>query len=260
VRQSFAAQGVPTTNEPMAIGDSDIVVLMVADDLQVQEAVFGPRGLLAGIDPQRPPMIAVMSTVLPATVQGLSQRLKATGARVIDAPVSGGPARAEKGALAIMVGGAEADYQAALPVLQTMGDRLFHCGELGAGSLTKLINNVLGVSNLYLAAEAYALALKLGGDLAKMMPVLDAGTARNFTSTSLTEAQKQFGSFLDPPRGFYSVMEITRKDLQLIARLAQGTGIEMPVLEGVATGHAKMFGKETGDAVFQQWQSIAGLD
>ena len=256
VRERYAARGIPATHEAQALCGCDCVVVMVATERQLEDVVFGARGLATALDPQAPLLLIVMSTVLPATMHALRDRLAATKVRLLDAPVSGGPARAERGTLTIMVGGTEADYEAGLPVLRAMGDPIFYCGALGTGSLTKLVNNVLGVSNLYLAAEAYALALELGGDLTRMLPVLEAGTGRNFTSTGLEDARAFYAKFLDPPRGFDALLEVTTKDLQLIAELARHAGSALPVLDGVATGLAAMRDQAVGAAILEQWKAI----
>jgi len=199
----------------------------------------------------------VMSTVMPSTAQRLQERLAHTKARVVDVPVSGGLTRAESGSLTLMVGGREEELCALAPVLNCLGKQIFYGGSLGAGSIAKLVNNILGIGNIYLAAEAYALALALGADLSRMVPILDSGTGRNFTSTSFAEAVGQYAAFVNPASGFYSLVDIVDKDLDLIKGVAARAGVSLPMLEGLVDGVGKMRDPATADAVFAQWQSIA---
>ena len=153
VRSKYAGRGISAFSEARHLASCDYIVVMVANEAQIFEVVAGPVGLMEGLDPTKSPVLIVMSTILPEGMKRLRERLHDTRIRLLDAPVSGGPARAERGELTIMAGGTEADYQAALPLLRTMGHTLFHCGELGAGSLTKLINNVIGATKQPLHLE-----------------------------------------------------------------------------------------------------------
>ena len=259
VRQSFVGKA-DVTGRCADLAESDVVIMMVADDRQLEAALFGQHGLVEGLTETTSPALIVMSTVIPATVRALPERLSGRRMIVVDAPVSGGPASARKGALSIMAGGSAADFEAVRPVLEDLGEHVFYCGPLGAGAAAKLVNNVLGVCNVYLAAEAYALAQALGTDLAKIIPILEAGTGRNFWSKSLEETVGQYRAFTNPEAGFYSMIDIVTKDLRLIDSIPERADLALPMLRGVAEGVQGLHDRGVAEKVFRQWVAIAAAN
>jgi 3-hydroxyisobutyrate dehydrogenase-like beta-hydroxyacid dehydrogenase len=140
---------------------------MTKDDLAA--AVFGPDGIAEGAAPDK--LLVDHSTTEVATTRDFAARLAAeTGMRWVDAPVSGGPPAAQAGTLAIMAGGADADIATVGPVLRALGT-CTHMGPLGAGQVTKMVNQVLVLSNYCVLAEAG------GVDPAKSPSALGAGYA-----------------------------------------------------------------------------------
>lgn len=254
VQKAFGDKGVRTTGKPRDLAATDIVLVMVADEKQLEQALFGDEGLVQGDG--TPSALVVMSTLLPGTIRDLPKRLGSKVARVIDAPVSGGLPRAREGSLAVMAGGTEADFLFIKPVLQCLGSEVFHCGELGAGAVAKLLNNLLGVSNLYLAAEAYALAQALGADLSKILPILDAGSGRNFTSKSFAEAVRQYAAMSAPAETFFSLVNICTKDLKMVQALKQDVGVSLPVLGGLEQGLHCLQDRTVAERVLDQWRGI----
>ena len=122
-----------------AARQADIVISMVADDDAVAALYRGPDGIIAGL---RSGAVAVeMSTVLPDTIRSLAPDVRACGAGVLDAPVSGSVSLARSGGLTIMVGGDAADLDRARPVLERLARRVFHLGPLGSGAVMKLAVN-----------------------------------------------------------------------------------------------------------------------
>lgn len=257
VRRRFADEGAETTGEARDLADCGTIVAMVADDRQLDAVLFGPGGLAEALAPQAAGSLIVMSTVLPATVRDLPGRLGRPAMAVVDAPVSGGPASARKGILSIMAGGTEVDFGRVRPVLELMGEKIFHCGELGAGAAAKLVNNILGICNVYLAAEAYAVAQALGTDLERMIPVIEAGTGRNFWSKSFAETVSQYAALTDPAAGFHSMIDIVTKDLKIINALPERAGLTLPMLAGVEAGVHGMHERAVAERVFGQWIGIA---
>jgi L-threonate 2-dehydrogenase len=142
------------------------VVVAVVDAAQMHQVLFGKHGVAAGWA-QRTTSISLTvllcPTVAPADVQSAAAQLLALGVQVLDAPMSGGPQRARDGSMSLMVAGAAATYSASLPLLQLLASRLFFIStQPGDGARTKLVNNLLAAVNLAGAAEALALALRLG--------------------------------------------------------------------------------------------------
>lgn len=248
----FAAQGVPTTRRVADCMKADIVLVVVATDDQLLSITRADDGLRSGLVAGHAPLLVVMSTVMPETVLAVQEELRPFGARVIDAPISGGLHGAAEGTLAIMVGGDEADYAKAKPVLECMGRELFHCGALGSGEVTKIVNNMVGVTNLYLVAEAYQLAMRHGLDLAKLAPVMDAGSGRTFMTRDIATAREQYTAWADSRASFDSLADIVRKDLQLASKLAGQADLRMPVLDGAIASLA-----DVPDDAFERWAEVA---
>src|SRR5689334_7806894 len=154
----YGARPAPTARD---CASADVVLVIVANDEQVVEVVAGEHGVLAGAD-GHDPLIVVMSTVSVATVRDLAQLARRQGVPLIDSPVSGGAIRARDGALSLLVGGSTQDLALCRPVLQSVGNALFHCGPVGSGALIKIINNIVCAASVFVSAEAYRLALENG--------------------------------------------------------------------------------------------------
>jgi 2-hydroxy-3-oxopropionate reductase len=118
-----------------------------------------------------------MSTIAPGTARRLGQVLNARGAALLDAPVSGGPSGAAAGTLAIMAGGEAGDIERARPLLDVLGQRIVHVGPQGAGQVAKACNQMVMVAAIEGVAEAMALALASGLELAKVRQALLGGSA-----------------------------------------------------------------------------------
>ena len=204
-----------------AVAGSAVAISMVSDDAAVHDLFEGPTGALAGLDSRT---VAVdMSTVLPGTIQGLEAAVRATGAGILDAPVSGSVAFAASGGLTIMVGGSPADVERARPVLEQLGKRVIHLGPLGAGATVKLaVNTVIYGLNQALS-EALVLAERAGVDRATAYDVIRSSAA----GAPFVEYKR--AAFIEPdstPTAF--ALALAEKDLELILELAAAVGTEMP--------------------------------
>jgi 3-hydroxyisobutyrate dehydrogenase len=193
---------------------SDLVCLCVVDDAGVAEVVRGERGVLAGIGPDA--VIAVHSTVHPATCRRLAIRVGARGARLVDAPVSGGGPAAADGRLLVLVGGEPDVVERCRPVFATYSDQVVAMGPLGSGQLAKLLNNVLFTANLATAASTLALGAALGVDPVALAGAIGHGSAASFALSRIAAA----GGSLD--RIAAHAGPLLRKDVQLLADLAAG--------------------------------------
>lgn len=140
----------------------DVLVTMLPSSSQVESAYLGEGGIVAGA--RRGLLCADMSTIDPTVSRGMATALAAKGARFIDAPVSGGSVGAENATLAIMVGGAAADLEAARPVLSAMGANIIHVGDVGAGEAAKLCNNLIAGVSAIAVAEAFRIGEGFGVD------------------------------------------------------------------------------------------------
>ncbi len=155
---------------------SDILCICVVDDAGVDEVLRGPDGALASMADGG--IVVVHSTVHPDTCR----RLQADFPRlhVVDAPVSGGGAKAAAGELLVMVGGEHGPVERCLPILRAFGEPVLHLGGLGAGQTAKVLNNTVFTAHLALAADAFAHAIRHGLDPAAVATVLSAGSGRSF--------------------------------------------------------------------------------
>lgn len=173
---SLVDQGARVADTPAGLCGADIVMLCLADTAAVREVVFGPGGIVEAARPGQ--LLVDFSSAEPSATRAMAAELAArTGMRWVDAPVSGGTPGAEAGSLAIMAGGREADIERIRPVLAHLGQRLTRMGEVGAGQVTKVCNQMIVACNALVIAEVVALAEKAGVDAALIAPALAGGFA-----------------------------------------------------------------------------------
>jgi 3-hydroxyisobutyrate dehydrogenase/2-hydroxy-3-oxopropionate reductase len=204
-----------------AAATADVTITMLADDDAVADVFGGPAGLLAGARPGS--VLVDMSTILPATIQALEPRATAAGVGLLDSPVSGSVALAQSGQLTLMVGGDAAVLERARPALEPLAKAIFHVGALGSGCAMKLaVNTVIFGLNGALA-EGLVLAEAAGIDRALAYEVIATGAA------GAPYVGYKKAAFLEPettPVAFS--LDLTAKDLRLIATLAGSLGVTMP--------------------------------
>jgi 3-hydroxyisobutyrate dehydrogenase-like beta-hydroxyacid dehydrogenase len=209
----------PTPAE--AASRADVVISMVADDDAVRDLYDGPEGVPAGI---RAGAVAVdMSTTLPDTIRAIAPAVRANGAGILDAPVSGSVSSTLNGELTILVGGSADDLDRARPVLKNLAKRIFYMGELGTGAAMKLAVNTVIYGLNGAVSEAIVLAEHNS---------IDRATAYEVLANSAVGApfvQYKRAAFVDPeatPVAFS--LALAEKDLRLIDQLATESGTPMP--------------------------------
>jgi 3-hydroxyisobutyrate dehydrogenase-like beta-hydroxyacid dehydrogenase len=194
---------------------------MLADDAAVDRVYGGDDGLAAGA---RPGIVLVdCSTVSPGALRRHESAVRARGAGLVDAPVSGSTALAEAGTLSLMVGGEEADIERAGPILDAISSRRTHVGPLGTGHAMKLAVNAAIFGHNQAIAEGLVLAKAAGIDPAVAYDVLAASVVG-----SAYVGYKR-AAFLEPeatPVAF--ALDLAAKDLRLIGDLAGDLGLELP--------------------------------
>jgi 3-hydroxyisobutyrate dehydrogenase len=192
---------------------SELVITIVPDSGDVESVAAGPGGIFeaasAGL------IVVDMSTISPAVTRELAQQASARGAAWLDAPVSGGEAGAIAGTLTIMVGGEQAPYERALPVLQAMGKRVTLLGPSGHGQTAKLCNQILVAINLLGACEALVFGAKAGLDLDKLHTALSGGAANSWAFENL--GRKMINRDLAPA----FKVRLQQKDLRLVSEAAR---------------------------------------
>jgi 2-hydroxy-3-oxopropionate reductase len=202
------------------------VTLTVLTDLgDVEEVLAGADGLLAGWSAAgvARPVLVVHGTVSPVRVAALAERLAAEGVDVVDAPVSGGPAGAESGALSVMVGGPAEAVGRAWPVLSLVGSTVRHLGPCGAGEVAKACNQVVVAATLGALSEALVLADAHGIDRRPLLELLGGGLAGS-------EALRQKGDrWLTGDFQGGGSMDNQLKDLRFVAESAAAHGLALPI-------------------------------
>jgi 3-hydroxyisobutyrate dehydrogenase len=218
----LGAVAVPTPRE--AASQADVVITMLADEDALLGVCDGATGVLAGLRPGG--VLVDMGTTGPTGITRLRSRVVAAGGVLVDAPVSGSTAAAETGGLTILVGAPEATFRSLEPVLAAMGDRVFHLGETGTGSVVKLaVNNVVYALGNALS-ESLVLAERAGLDRAVIYEVFE------HSAISAPMVRYRRDAFLDPertPAAF--AMTLARKDLELITGLAATLGVDVEQAE-----------------------------
>jgi 3-hydroxyisobutyrate dehydrogenase-like beta-hydroxyacid dehydrogenase len=177
------AAGAKARPSPAAVArDSSLVIVLVVDAAQIESVLFGADGAAAALAPDA--IVMVSSTVAPAFVASVGQRLATTGARLLDAPVSGGPQRAADGTMTIMVSGDTATIDECRAPLAAISGKCFVVGTRpGAAATFKVLNNQLAAVNLAAGAEAMALALHAGIDPRLFLEVVNASSGASWIFT-----------------------------------------------------------------------------
>jgi 2-hydroxy-3-oxopropionate reductase len=200
---------------------AEIIVLMVPDTPDVEQALFGAGGIGAGLSAGR--LVIDMSSISPVATKDFAARINALGCDYVDAPVSGGEVGAKQASLTIMVGGPEAAVARAMPLFQLMGKNITHIGtENGTGQTCKVANQIIVALNIQAVAEALVFAARAGADPAKVRAALMGG----FASSRILEvhAERMINGTFTP--GFR--VRLHQKDLNLALSAARELGVALP--------------------------------
>jgi len=210
-----------------AVSDNDVIFTSLPAPKDVEDVVLGPDGVRDSA--KRSAIFVDLSTNAPSVVRRLALELATSGIRMLDAPVSGGVEGAEAGTLSIMVGGDVDAFEAVKPVLSAMGTRLFHCGDIGSGSVVKLCNNIAGQALALITAEVLTLGVRAGVDLKTLAEVIGNSTGTN-TRLTRTFPRRVFPRKFENP-GFSAFL--SAKDTRLALDLAHELNVPMQVGEAV---------------------------
>lgn len=179
--QHFAEAGGVVCDSPQAAAkQADVVITMLPAAKHVKEVYLGEHGVLEAL--KAGALCIDSSTIDPKTIQDIAEIAHSKNIKICDAPVSGGTIGAQAGTLTFMVGADESTYQAAKAVLGHMGKNVIHCGDVGAGQIAKICNNlILGIS-MTAVAEGMALGVKLGIDPKALAGVINTSSGRCWSS------------------------------------------------------------------------------
>ncbi len=199
---------------------SDVIIAMLPNSPDVQQAVLGEKGILEGASEGQ--ILIDMSSIAPLVSQSLGKELAKKGVDMLDAPVSGGQEKAQSGTLAIMVGGKEEIFNYCKPILEVMGKPVL-VGPLGAGGITKLVNQSIVAVNIAVVAEALLLGKKAGIDPEKIFEAIKGGLAGSQCLTD--KAPRMFKGNYEP--GFRIKLHV--KDLTNVLQTSQALHTAMPL-------------------------------
>ncbi len=202
-------------------GQCPVVITMLPDSPEVREVALGPGGLAEGARPGS--LLIDMSSIAPLAAREIHGRLAEKNFRMIDAPVSGGEPKAIDGTLSVMAGGAQADFDEALPILKHMAASVVRVGEIGAGNVAKLANQAIVAVNIAAVGEALSLATKAGADPEVVFQAIRGGLA----GSAVLEAKAPMMLSGNTIPGFK--IDLHLKDLANVLSTGREVGADLPL-------------------------------
>lgn len=249
------AGGTAAASVAAAAEGADLLVLMVVNAAQAESVLF-EAGALAAAPAHA--VACLMATCPPKTVERLARRVAEAGGRFLDAPVSGGTVGAEAGTLTIMAAGGEAAFDAAAPALRALGERVLRVGDTpGQGAVVKTINQLLCGVHIAAAAEALALAEKVGMDPASVLDIV-RGTAAGSWMLS-----NRGPRMLEDAPEVSSAVDIFVKDLGIVLDAGRESAAALPL---AALAHqlfvsvsGRGFGTHDDSQVIRAYRALNGI-
>jgi 2-hydroxy-3-oxopropionate reductase len=255
VKEVVAAGAEAGVSPKDVASKTDIVITMLPNSPHVKTVILGKDGVIEGV--QKGKIVVDMSSIAPAVSQEVGKALAEKGVEFLDAPVSGGEPKAIDGTLAIMVGGKEEVFNKVKDILLKMGSSAVLCGDIGAGNVTKLANQIIVALNIAAMSEAYVLATKAGVDPEKVFNAIKGGlagsTVLNAKSPMVLEGNYKPGFRI----------ELHIKDLQNALDTAHDIGVPIPLTSVVMEifQALKVEGKAKEDhcGIIQFYEKLAGV-
>ena len=254
--KAATTDGVMVAQSPAAVAKmADVVLSSLPNPSAIRSAYLGPDGAVAALGAGA--ILVDMSTIDPNTWREVAEAARARGADSLGAPVSGGPTEAGSGRLVFLVGGEAAVIDRCRPVLETLGSEIHHLGPLGAGHIVKLVNNVMSMCNVAVAAEAMVLGVKAGMDPQRLFDVLSTSGGRSH------HFLKRFPNVLAGDFTPHFSIALSRKDLSLALQMAESLGVPMLTTSTVRQIYeaAAAQGLDTRDmaavtTLYEQWAGV----
>jgi putative dehydrogenase len=229
----------------------------VINAAQTEDALFGPRGCLDGLNTGA--VVLCCSTVSPDTARSLGKRIEDAGFLMLDSPVSGGKSGAAAGTMTVMASGTEAAFTKAGPVLEAISTKVWRLGtEVGVGSTVKMVNQLLAGVHIATAAEALALGIRAGADPQTLFDVISASAGSSWMW------QNRVPHILEGDDSPSSAVNIFVKDLGIVLDQARGLTFPLPMasaahqlfLAAAANGQ----GMKDDAFVIRVWQALTGIE
>lgn len=235
----------------------DVLFTSLPGPVQVEEVILGPLGVLENM---RPGLVLFdLSTSSLSTCRRIHAALAERGAMLLDAPVSGGPAGAASGDLALWVGGDKQVFEKHRGLLRTIGDKASHVGPIGSGTVAKLAHNLLGYMFLGSMAEVFSMAVKAGMDPLDLWEAMLLGMVGRGSPMNMLVNQFLPGKY--EPAAF--AMKLAHKDVTLATNMAKELGVPMRLanmtLEEMTEGLGRGFGEQDSRAYMKLQLERAGV-
>ncbi len=221
------ARGGKVVKTPKELAElSDIIMLCVTTSDVVESLVYGNEGILAGIKPGS--ILIDYGTSIPSSTQKIGADLSNKGVGMIDAPLGRTPAHARDGMLNIMAGGERNTFDKVKAILEIQGENIFYLGDLGAGHVTKLINNFMGMTTVCALSQAFAIAQRAGVDCAQLYDIMSSGPSNSpfmsFCKKYAVDGVSDLG---------FSI-ENANKDVNYFLDLTKNLGARSEIAEGTS--------------------------
>lgn len=201
---------------------SDVIFTSLPGPTEVEVVATGEDGIFEGI--KNASVWVDLSTSSPQLIRKLDETFSSKGAVVLDAPVSGGVRGAEKGLLAIMVGGDENTFLKLKPIFEAFGDKVTYTGAIGSGSICKLMHNTVGYGMQMILSECLTLGVKAGVDAETLVECIRNGSVGRGNLLNVTLPETYFQGKFDPPN---FALRLARKDVALALELARDYDVPM---------------------------------
>ncbi len=245
-KESFLEQkgAIAGTKYTESATKSGVTIICVVDAAQIQDVLLGAQGLLKA-EPTALQQHTVMlcPTISPQDVERFAKLLASHGVAMIEAPMSGGPLRAQDGSMSLMVACVDALFKQHESLLRDLSNRLFHVStRIGDGARTKLVNNLLAAINLSGAAEAIAMAQKMGLDANRTLDVIEQSSGQSWIGSD--RMRRALAGHVNPPGAH---MTLLAKDTQLAMQAARDAGCNNPLGQMAAGLFAQALERGMGD-------------
>jgi 2-hydroxy-3-oxopropionate reductase len=222
----LVAAGAKAGSSPKDVASqTDIIITMLPNSPQVKEVVLGPSGVIEGA--RKGSVVIDMSSIAPLVSREIAAALNEKGIEMLDAPVSGGEPKAVDGTLSVMVGGKQEIFDKCFPVMKSMAASVVRTGDVGAGNVTKLANQVIVALNIAAMSEAFVLATKVGVEPELVYQAIRGGLA----GSTVLDAKAPLVMDRKFNPGFRINLHI--KDLQNVLDTSHEVGVSLPLTAGV---------------------------
>lgn len=223
--QPFVERGGRASRSPAEVArESEVIFTSLPGPKEVEQVALGPGGILEGI---RPGCVYIdMSTSRPTLIREIEPKFRAKGAHVLDAPISGGKSGAATRNLAVMVGGDREIFDRVKPILDAIGDKVFYAGAIGAGSVAKLVHNMIGHGVRQAIAEGLTLGVKAGVEADALWECVRRGSLGRMNSLHEGVPRTTFRDTYEPAS---FALALAYKDIMLATELGREFNVPMPV-------------------------------